>query len=1076
MRRVLIGFMAAATLVSAQAFAQDLQQDAPWWEQGRINFMWGHWGLSNHDPGAAGTTGWQRPVPRETFRDAALAGATVFADLWQYTPAHARMAKEHGMRYFASPNLHHMKWMPGGRIYISEKGVQEHGRHTTAKWPFQCPLDESLWERWIANSSVQAGIREGIVDGIHTDWEDPQSGIGVCYCDWCFSEFLKRQGIEAELPAKTERLVWLKARELDKVYADPESFSQRRFEMFTRIRRRLRAIKTDLAFSAYGVRISDFTRAMHTPENPFILLDSRHYYNDDRQPWWESYSARMRQEGYLYIVGGWMNALFGCQPSQVSAPQWIYEAMINEDGVWLWFATELTDEILGAYASADRRVKVVQNRVGKYMFQGERDSHFATAVEWTGNPDLERATIQRTYHLDDEHLVHVNNVNTEWPLRVRLRFSHLAEGTHWTVTDPMGDVYYTSDGESPVWTSAQLHSGVVLALDTRSDAFLLVSPADEAFEVDASQLMYSREFDAMLLHADAAPTVASHGGLPKRGWRFRMDNDDVGVSEQWYLPTALLDEWTSIAIEDFWGDNGGTGHGWYRRDVILPELPRGKRIYLHFGAVDEELKLWIDGKYIGECNQGPSGWNKPFAMDVTGRLTKGRRHLALCVYNSEAAGGVWKSVNILASDAVDSDGVGTCISGEKLKSLLADATKIAVVPSAGVSRRLVFTATTQKLFEGTGKVVFVNNAIRTVGADGKAVQALRHLRGYLWSPRYSGDGGRIAFVHHAGGRGQVYVMNEDGSDAVNVSSNAFCDRSPVWSPDSEQLAFTSDRTGDWEICVMNADGSDQRRVAGNTGLDRAPAWSPDGSRIAWLSHVSGIPNIWIWDADGEQSHPLIGADSDLTFQRGMTGKDKVFNFSDVRRTFDDNTFYFMPPVWSPDGDRIAAVVLGGYSGHSLAVIDEDGSRMLQVVSWIGWLGGLCWSPDGKRLAASHRTAPQETERSGILVIKADGTDGNRYGKWLIDVKPQGPRLGGASRYGTETWYSQGSARPRRVLKSFSSLCWSPDGKAIAFSSDMDPTGAFYVYTVSPAGGQPKRLDETQSAWPNEIKWRSTTGE
>ena len=112
--------------------------------------------------------------------------------------------------------------------------------------------------------------------------------------------------------------------------------------------------------------------------------------------------------------------------------------------------------------------------------------------------------------------------------------------------------------------------------------------------------------------------------------------------------------------------------------------------------------------------------------------------------------------------------------------------------------------------------------------------------------------------------------------------------------------------------------------------------------------------------------------------------------------------------------------------------------------------------------------PGESERSGIFVVKADGTADYR---WLVDVTPRGPRLGGAYRPGLNTWYSSGSAQPRRVVKTFESLTWSPDGKTLAFSSDMDPTGAFYVYTMPAEGGAPTRLDGTMSAWPNEVSWR-----
>ena len=183
--------------------------------------------------------------------------------------------------------------------------------------------------------------------------------------------------------------------------------------------------------------------------------------------------------------------------------------------------------------------------------------------------------------------------------------------------------------------------------------------------------------------------------------------------------------------------------------------------------------------------------------------------------------------------------------------------------------------------------------------------------------------------------------------------------------------------------------------------------------------------------------------------------------------FPDNTTYLWNPVWSPDGKRIAAGALHSVAGETVAVLDAEGSSLFQLIYGIVGVGDVTWSPDGTELAGTLRTAPQETERSGIFVIKADGTD--KY-RWLVDVSPQGPRLGGASGGGLNTWYSHGSAQPRRVVKSFGSLAWSPDGKTLAFSSDMDPSGAFYVYTIPAKGGSPAKLEATQSAWPNEVMW------
>jgi Tol biopolymer transport system component len=302
-------------------------------------------------------------------------------------------------------------------------------------------------------------------------------------------------------------------------------------------------------------------------------------------------------------------------------------------------------------------------------------------------------------------------------------------------------------------------------------------------------------------------------------------------------------------------------------------------------------------------------------------------------------------------------------------------------------------------------------------------------------------------------------MSQDGAQVIDLSDNRFCDRSPVWSPDGSKLAFLSDRSGDWDVWVMNADGSGQRRLAGNVGLDCAPAWSPDGQRFAWESHVAGLSTIWVCDADGRNSRPL--------FPPGKPVAQIPFNTSEppTMIAFSDNSCYLRNPAWSPDSKRIAAAGI-----FNVIVADADGSRLLEAIHWMMGLSELVWSPDGTQLAGTMRTGPAETERSGIFVVKP----GEKRHRWLVDVGPTGPRLGGAQRHGLNTWYSHGSAQPRRVVKTFASLTWLSDGDSLSFSSDMDASGAFYVYRVPADGGTPQRLDATKSAWINELCWRSDT--
>ena len=65
----------------------------------------------------------------------------------------------------------------------------------------------------------------------------------------------------------------------------------------------------------------------------------------------------------------------------------------------------------------------------------------------------------------------------------------------------------------------------------------------------------------------------------------------------------------------------------YRRNIVLPEGFFCGRIILHFGAVDGECEIFLDGKKIGESSLGIL----PFSIDVTEELSSGSAVLELTV-------------------------------------------------------------------------------------------------------------------------------------------------------------------------------------------------------------------------------------------------------------------------------------------------------------------------------------------------------------------------------------------------------------------------------------------------------------
>ena len=142
--------------------------------------------------------------------------------------------------------------------------------------------------------------------------------------------------------------------------------------------------------------------------------------------------------------------------------------------------------------------------------------------------------------------------------------------------------------------------------------------------------------------------------------------------------------------------------------------------------------------------------------------------------------------------------------------------------------------------DGNSLAIYVMNAADGSGQTRLTYNPVDHDkdRDSRWSP----DGKKIAFassfrdVNGHDLKGEIYVMNADGTNTIRLTNNIDFDRSPSWSPDGEKIAFTSDRDGNTEIYVMNAaDGTNTTRLTYIIAIDDEPRWSPDGEKIAFVS-------------------------------------------------------------------------------------------------------------------------------------------------------------------------------------------------------------------------------------------------
>jgi beta-galactosidase/beta-glucuronidase len=82
------------------------------------------------------------------------------------------------------------------------------------------------------------------------------------------------------------------------------------------------------------------------------------------------------------------------------------------------------------------------------------------------------------------------------------------------------------------------------------------------------------------------------------------------------------------------GHYGIMKHTWYRRTFAVPEAMRGKRVRLHFGAVDYQARVWLNGRLAGSH----IGGSVPFDFDITRQLREGENELVVNVLHDVASG------------------------------------------------------------------------------------------------------------------------------------------------------------------------------------------------------------------------------------------------------------------------------------------------------------------------------------------------------------------------------------------------------------------------------------------------------
>lgn len=105
-----------------------------------------------------------------------------------------------------------------------------------------------------------------------------------------------------------------------------------------------------------------------------------------------------------------------------------------------------------------------------------------------------------------------------------------------------------------------------------------------------------------------------------------------------------------------------------------------------------------------------------------------------------------------------------------------------------------------------------------------------------WSP----DGAWIVFKAEHAGNSDIWMVNPEGTELIQLTTERVGEGHPTWSPDGTTIAFTrGGRTT--EVYLMDADGTNVRQVSnfghGFPGSPQFLAFSPDGTRLAMSLHA-----------------------------------------------------------------------------------------------------------------------------------------------------------------------------------------------------------------------------------------------
>lgn len=141
-------------------------------------------------------------------------------------------------------------------------------------------------------------------------------------------------------------------------------------------------------------------------------------------------------------------------------------------------------------------------------------------------------------------------------------------------------------------------------------------------------------------------------------------------------------------------------------------------------------------------------------------------------------------------------------------------------------KKIIFTRELRDL-KDTSRNAVGNGEIFIMDADGKNEMQLTNRPGFDGGPQISPDGSKIAFYGKTeAGNYELFLMDPDGKNIINLTEDALEDYSPSWSPDGKWIAYTNGNSKNYDAWLIHLETRIKTRLTSQTKRDESPFWQP----------------------------------------------------------------------------------------------------------------------------------------------------------------------------------------------------------------------------------------------------------